>query len=55
MAPLMPGYSYRTMASDRFLSALREFARAMVTELPIQGILDHLVTRTVEVLPRARG
>jgi diguanylate cyclase (GGDEF)-like protein len=40
------------MASDRLLSeVLRDFARTMVTDLPIQGILDHLVTRTVEVLP----
>jgi len=40
------------MASDRLLSeVLREFARTMVTDLSIQGILDHLVKRTVEVLP----
>lgn len=52
LAALTCGYSYRTMASDRLLSeVLREFARTMVMDLPIQGILDHLVKRTVEVLP----
>ena len=30
---------------------LGEFARTMVTDFPIQGILDHLVTRIVDVLP----
>jgi GAF domain-containing protein len=30
---------------------LSEFARTMVTDFPIQGILDHLVERIVEVLP----
>ena len=30
---------------------LREFARTMVTDFPIQGILDHLVKRIVEILP----
>jgi diguanylate cyclase (GGDEF)-like protein len=30
---------------------LGEFARTMVTDFPIQAILDHLVTRIVEVLP----
>ncbi len=40
------------MASDGRLSeVLREFARTMVTDLPIQGILDQLVERTVEILP----
>jgi diguanylate cyclase (GGDEF)-like protein len=52
LAALMPGYFFRTMASDRLLSeVLRDFARTMVTDLPIQGILDHLVKRTVEILP----
>ena len=32
-------------------SVLSEFARTMVTDFPIQGILDHLVKRIVEVLP----
>lgn len=31
-------------------SVLAEFARTMVTDFPIQGILDHLVERMVEVL-----
>ncbi|HVA07734.1 MAG TPA: GGDEF domain-containing protein, partial [Acidimicrobiales bacterium] len=30
---------------------LSEFARTMVTDFPIQGILDHLVQRIVEILP----
>jgi len=30
---------------------LSEFARNMITDFPIQGILDHLVKRIVEVLP----
>jgi diguanylate cyclase (GGDEF)-like protein len=30
---------------------LSEFARTMVTDFPIQGILDHLVKRIVEILP----
>ena len=30
---------------------LREFARTMVTDFPIQGILDHLVKRIVEIMP----
>ena len=30
---------------------LREFARTMVTDFPIQAILDHLVKRIVEILP----
>ena len=52
LAAVKRGYSSGTMASDRLLSeVLREFARTMVTDLPIQGILDDLVKRTVEVLP----
>jgi diguanylate cyclase (GGDEF)-like protein len=40
------------MASERQLSTvLSEFARTMVTEFPIQGILDRLVERIVEILP----
>jgi diguanylate cyclase (GGDEF)-like protein len=30
---------------------LSEFARTMITDFPIQGILDHLVKRIVEILP----
>jgi len=37
---------------ERQLSGvLSEFARTLVTDFPIQGILDHLVGRIVEVLP----
>jgi diguanylate cyclase (GGDEF)-like protein len=40
------------MVSERRLSAvLSEFARTMVTDFPIQAILDRLVERIVEVLP----
>ena len=40
------------MVEEEVLSAvLSEFARTLVTDFPIQGILDHLVERIVEVLP----
>jgi diguanylate cyclase (GGDEF)-like protein len=40
------------MASEEQLSSvLSEFARTMVTDFPIQGILDHLVERIVDVMP----
>ncbi len=40
------------MASERQLSeVLSEFARTMVTDFPIQAILDHLVQRIVEIMP----
>jgi diguanylate cyclase (GGDEF)-like protein len=40
------------MPSEVQLSdVLSEFARTMLTDFPIQGILDHLVKRIVEVLP----
>ncbi|MGV8968033.1 MAG: putative bifunctional diguanylate cyclase/phosphodiesterase [Cellulomonas sp.] len=40
------------MVHERTLSlVLSEFARVMLTDFPIQGILDHLVERIVEVLP----
>ncbi len=32
-------------------AVLSEFARTLITDFPIQGILDHLVERIVEVLP----
>src|SRR5450756_2728890 len=38
--------------ADRELSSvLSEFARTMLTDFPIQSILDHLVKRIVDVLP----
>jgi diguanylate cyclase (GGDEF)-like protein len=38
--------------SERLLSyVLREFAHTLVTDFPIQGILDHLVERIVSILP----
>ncbi len=40
------------MADDNELAVvLSEFARTLVTEFPIQGILDHLVRRIVDILP----
>ena len=40
------------MTRDQQLSdVLSEFARTMVTDFPIQAILDHLVVRIVDVLP----
>jgi diguanylate cyclase (GGDEF)-like protein len=36
---------------DRLSAVLSEFARTLITDFPIQGILDHLVERIVEVLP----
>src|SRR5579862_3274669 len=40
------------MASERQLSeVLREFARTMVTDFPIQAILDHLIERIVDIMP----
>jgi diguanylate cyclase (GGDEF)-like protein len=40
------------MATDRELSeVLSEFARTMLTDFPIQGILDRLVERVVAILP----
>src|SRR5258708_36937871 len=40
------------MPSEQQLSeVLSEFARTMITDFPIQGILDHLVKRIVDVLP----
>lgn len=36
---------------DGLADVLSEFARTLVTDFPIQGILDHLVRRTVDILP----
>jgi diguanylate cyclase (GGDEF)-like protein len=41
-----------TSASERQLSdVLSDFARTMLTDFPIQGILDQLVRRIVEIMP----
>ena len=40
-----------TEAERQLSDVLSEFARTMVTEFPIQGILEHLVLRIVDVLP----
>ena len=39
------------MAGDQLAGVLTEFARTMLTDFPIQGILDHLVKRIVEIMP----
>jgi diguanylate cyclase (GGDEF)-like protein len=36
---------------EELSDVLSEFARTMVTDFPIQGILDHLVRRIVDVMP----
>lgn len=36
---------------DTLVAVLREFAHTLVTDFPIQGILDHLVRRIVDILP----
>ena len=38
-------------ADDGLAVVLREFARTLVTDFPIKGILDHLVRRIVDILP----
>jgi diguanylate cyclase (GGDEF)-like protein len=48
--------NHATAAADRASDAelsdvLSEFARTMVTDFPIQDILDHLVQRIVEIMP----
>lgn len=39
------------LVEDRLSDVLSEFARTLATDFPIQGILDHLVHRIVDVLP----
>ena len=39
------------MNGEELADVLSEFARTMVTDFPIQGILDHLVKRIVDVMP----
>src|ERR1700730_11473813 len=39
------------MASEQLPDVLSEFARTMVTDFPIQAILDHLVRRIVDIMP----
>jgi diguanylate cyclase (GGDEF)-like protein len=38
-------------SEQQLVDVLSEFARTMVTDFPIQGILDHLVKRIVEIMP----
>jgi diguanylate cyclase (GGDEF)-like protein len=39
------------VAAEELSDVLSEFARTMVTDFPIQGILDHLVKRIVDIMP----
>ena len=39
------------MATEELADVLSEFARTMATDFSIQGILDHLVGRIVEIMP----
>jgi len=39
------------MAIEELSEVLSDFARTMVTDFPIQGILDHLVKRIVDIMP----
>jgi diguanylate cyclase (GGDEF)-like protein len=49
---MIPSEAGCLMASDRDVSSvLSEFARTLVTDFPIQAILDHLVRRIVEIMP----
>src|ERR1700709_412267 len=41
----------RMLTEDRLSDVLSEFARTLVTDFPIEGILDHLVVRIVDILP----
>jgi diguanylate cyclase (GGDEF)-like protein len=43
--------SPRDQASDDLSDVLSEFARTMLTDFPIQGILDRLVSRVVDIMP----
>jgi diguanylate cyclase (GGDEF)-like protein len=36
---------------DKLSAVLSDFARTVITDFPIQGILDHLVEKIVEILP----
>ena len=48
----MPGRMLEeSCLAEDLAEVLSEFARTMVTDFPIQGILDHLVKRIVDILP----
>lgn len=40
---------------DTLAAVLSDFARTLITDFPIQGILDHLVVRIVDVLSVTRS
>lgn len=50
MAPI-PAVATMTTTDDHLAEVLSEFARTLVTDFPVQGILDHLVRRIVDLLP----
>src|ERR1700691_142059 len=45
------GVSDESGATEDLADVLGEFARTMVTDFPIQRILDHLVKRIVDIMP----
>lgn len=45
------GWGDMAATEDGLAVVLSEFARTLVTDFPIQGILDHLVRRIVDILP----
>ena len=56
-APAPIGTAVTSRPDTGLEQVLVKFARTLVTDFPIQGILDHLVKRIVDVLPvtAARG
>ena len=50
-ALLCSAWMVAVVNEDKLSAVLSEFARTLITDFPIQGILDHLVERIVEVLP----
>jgi diguanylate cyclase (GGDEF)-like protein len=50
-ALLSSAWMVHVLNEHQLSSVLSEFARTLITDFPIQGILDHLVERIVDVLP----
>jgi diguanylate cyclase (GGDEF)-like protein len=49
--PFLSAWMVIVVNEKKLSVVLSEFARTLITDFPIQGILDHLVERIVEVLP----
>ena len=49
--PIVLPWGLRVEIEHRLSDVLSEFARTLMTDFPIQAILDHLVVRIVDVLP----